>query len=176
MSPDSTGRVSRLDSPLVGRDRPLGTLTTVFGAAATDRACHLVTVLGAAGVGKSRLVREFAEELGDEASVVTGRCLPYGEGITYWPLAEVVRDMQRRRAEPSADAIAAQLAGEPKADLIVAGVSEAWASAARRAARARRSSGPRGGSSRPSPDAARSWSCSTTSSGPSRRSSTWSST
>ncbi len=75
MSPDSTGRASRLDSPLVGRDRPLGTLTTVFGAAATDRACHLVTVLGAAGVGKSRLVREFAEELGDEASVVT-RPLP----------------------------------------------------------------------------------------------------
>ena len=125
MSPDSTGRVSRLDSPLVGRDRPLGTLTTVFGAAATDRACHLVTVLGAAGVGKSRLVREFAEELGDEASVVTGRCLPYGEGITYWPLAEVVRDMTPAGAEVSAPAIAAQLAGEPKADQIAAGVSEA---------------------------------------------------
>jgi len=125
MSPDSTGRASRLDSPLVGRDRPLGTLTTVFGASATDRACHLVTVLGAAGVGKSRLVREFAEGLGDEASVVTGRCLPYGEGITYWPLGEVVREMTPAGAEVSAPAIAAQLAGEPKADQIAAGVAEA---------------------------------------------------
>jgi class 3 adenylate cyclase/DNA-binding winged helix-turn-helix (wHTH) protein len=125
MRPDAGGRVSRLDSPLVGRDRPLGTLTTVFAAASTDRACHLVTVLGAAGVGKSRLVREFAGQLGDEASVLSGRCLPYGEGITYWPLAEVVREMTPAGAEVSAPAIAAQLAGEPKADQIAAGVAEA---------------------------------------------------
>ena len=125
MRPESAGRASSQDSPLVGRDRPLGTLSTVFTAVAADRACHLVTVLGAAGVGKSRLVREFAEGLGDEASVVGGRCLPYGEGITYWPLAEVVRGMTPADAEVSASAIAAQLAGEPKADQIAAGVAEA---------------------------------------------------
>jgi predicted ATPase/class 3 adenylate cyclase len=125
MRSGSAGRASRLDSPLVGRDRPLGTLSTVFAAAASDRACHLVTVLGAAGVGKSRLVREFADGLGEEASVVSGRCLPYGEGITYWPLAEVVSQMTRAGSELSTDAIAAQLAGEPKADQIAAGVAEA---------------------------------------------------
>jgi class 3 adenylate cyclase/DNA-binding winged helix-turn-helix (wHTH) protein len=125
LRPDSPGRASRLDSPLVGRDRPLGTLSTVFAAVATDRACHLVTVLGAAGVGKSRLVREFAEGLGDEATVLTGRCLPYGEGITYWPLAEVVRGMTPADAEVSAPAITAQLAGEAKADQIAAAVAEA---------------------------------------------------
>jgi predicted ATPase/class 3 adenylate cyclase/DNA-binding winged helix-turn-helix (wHTH) protein len=125
MRPDSAGRTSSLDSPLVGRDRPLGTLSTVFTAVANDGACHLVTVLGAAGVGKSRLVREFTEGLGDEASVVRGRCLPYGEGITYWPLGEVVREMTVAGAGVSAAAIAAQLAGEAKADQIAAALAEA---------------------------------------------------
>jgi predicted ATPase/class 3 adenylate cyclase/DNA-binding winged helix-turn-helix (wHTH) protein len=122
---ESGARTSRLDSPLVGRDRPLGTLSTVFASAATDRSCHLVTVLGAAGVGKSRLVREFAAGLGDEASVVGGRCLPYGDGITYWPLAEIVRGLVPAGAEVSATAIAAHLAGEAGAERIAAGVAEA---------------------------------------------------
>jgi class 3 adenylate cyclase/DNA-binding winged helix-turn-helix (wHTH) protein len=125
MRPESAARASSLDSPLVGRDRPLGTLSAVFEAVANDRACHLVTVLGAAGVGKSRLVREFAEGLGDEASVVGGRCLPYGEGITYWPLGEVVRGIVPADAELSARAIAAHLVGEAKAEQIAAGVAEA---------------------------------------------------
>ena len=123
--PDLNGRTPRLDSPLVGRDRQLGTLSAVFTAAVSDRACHLVSVLGAAGVGKSRLAREFIDGLGDEATVLRGRCLPYGEGITYWPLAEVVRDVTNGAGEMSAPAIAEQLAGEPKADEIAAGVAEA---------------------------------------------------
>ena len=118
-------RASRVDTPLVGRDRQLGTLSTVFGAAVSDRACHLVSVLGAAGVGKSRLVREFVGRLGDQATVMRGRCLPYGEGITYWPLAEVVRDLTEGAGEISTPAISAQLAGEPKADEIAAGLMEA---------------------------------------------------
>ena len=70
----------------------------------SDRACHLVTVLGAAGVGKSRLVGEFIDGLDDQATVLRGHCLPYGEGITYWPLAEVVTDIASLHgpAEPSA--------------------------------------------------------------------------
>jgi tetratricopeptide (TPR) repeat protein len=100
-----------------------------FTAAVGDRACHLVTVLGAAGVGKSRLIQEFIGGLGNEASVLRGRCLPYGEGITYWPLAEVVSDMTgaggHGPAEQSVPAIAAHLAEEPQADLVVSGVAEA---------------------------------------------------
>jgi class 3 adenylate cyclase/DNA-binding winged helix-turn-helix (wHTH) protein len=122
---EAAGRASRLDSPLVGRDRQLATLSAIFTAAVSDRTCHLVTVLGAAGVGKSRLAQEFADGLGDRASVVRGRCLPYGDGITYWPLAEVVRGMTPEAPEMSATAIASQLAGEPKADLIAASIAEA---------------------------------------------------
>jgi class 3 adenylate cyclase/DNA-binding winged helix-turn-helix (wHTH) protein len=127
VTPHTGARASRLDSPLVNRQRQLETLSSRFAAAASDRACHLVTVLGEAGVGKSRLLEEFIGGLGDQGSVLRGRCLPYGEGITYWPLAEVVSDLTRGHgpAEPSVDAIAAQLAGEPKADLIAAGVAEA---------------------------------------------------
>ena len=127
VDPHTTRRVSPLDSPLVGRDRQLDTLMAQFAATVSDRACHLITVLGAAGVGKSRLVGEFINELDDQATVVRGRCLPYGEGITYWPLAEVVTDIISLHgpAEPSASMIAVQLEGEPKADLIVAGVAEA---------------------------------------------------
>jgi predicted ATPase/class 3 adenylate cyclase len=122
-----SGRAPRLDSPLVGRDRQLATLSSVFSAAVGDRACHLVTVLGPAGVGKSRLAGEFTAGLGDQARVLWGRCLPYGEGITYWPLAEVVSDLTSAESgmEPSESAIAAQLGGEPNRDPIVAGVAEA---------------------------------------------------
>jgi predicted ATPase/class 3 adenylate cyclase/DNA-binding winged helix-turn-helix (wHTH) protein len=123
--PGAGARAARLDSPLVGRGRQLATLSSVFEAAVGDRACHLVTVLGAAGVGKSRLVAEFLDGLGEEATVARGRCLPYGEGITYWPLAEVVRDLLDEPGELSEDAVAAQLAGEPKAGLIAAGIAEA---------------------------------------------------
>jgi len=80
-----------LVSAMVGRDRELEDLTRAFARAAEDRSCLLFTVLGAAGEGKSRLVEEFLTTLNGSASVVTGRCLPYGEGITYWPVAEAVR-------------------------------------------------------------------------------------
>ena len=69
-------------------------------------ACHLFTVLGAAGVGKSRLVAEFLDGLGERATVVRGRCLPYGEGITFWPLLEVVRTALRRGPRLDRDALA----------------------------------------------------------------------
>ena len=87
-----TGQARRaLLSTMVGRDRELEDLTRAFARAAEDRSCLLFTVLGAAGEGKSRLVEEFLSTVGGSASVVTGRCLPYGEGITYWPVAEAVR-------------------------------------------------------------------------------------
>ncbi len=64
-------------------------LRTAFDAAVAERRCRLVTVLGPPGIGKTRLSREFAASLCDEAEVLQGRCLPYGEGITYWPLREI---------------------------------------------------------------------------------------
>jgi predicted ATPase len=100
----------------------------VFDNAASDRACHLLTVLGGAGVGKSRLVQEFVDSLGDEVTVLRGRCLPYGEGITYWPLAEVVKDVTRAGGQDPGEqsvAIAARLAGEEKAGLIAERIAAA---------------------------------------------------
>jgi class 3 adenylate cyclase/tetratricopeptide (TPR) repeat protein len=78
-------------APLVGRDDDLELLRGQVGAATAAGGGRLVTVLGEAGVGKSRLLREFIASLGASAVVVHGRCLPYGEGITFWPLAEAVR-------------------------------------------------------------------------------------
>ena len=78
------------DAPLVGREGPMQLLEGAFRGAVEGRVCHLFTVLGDAGVGKSRLIDEFVAGLGDQAAVATGRCLAYGSGITYWPIVEVV--------------------------------------------------------------------------------------
>jgi class 3 adenylate cyclase len=85
------GRARRLDALLVGRERELDRLTTAYRSAVADRACTLFTLLGPAGVGKSRLTAEFLDAVAGDATVLRGRCLSYGEGITYWPLGEIVR-------------------------------------------------------------------------------------
>ena len=56
-----------------------------------EHRCHIVTIFGPAGVGKSRLLKEFLERVGGDATTLKGRCLSYGEGVTYWPIGEVVR-------------------------------------------------------------------------------------
>jgi class 3 adenylate cyclase/tetratricopeptide (TPR) repeat protein/DNA-binding winged helix-turn-helix (wHTH) protein len=122
------GHLRRFDAPFVGRERHRAALQSVFGNAVSDRACHLLTVLGDAGVGKSRLVQEFVEALGNEVTVLRGRCLPYGEGITYWPLAEVVKDVTRAEGQDPGEqsvAIAARLVGEEKAELIAERIAAA---------------------------------------------------
>ena len=81
----------RLDAPMVGRDRQLDSLRRAFEGVAADRACHLFTILGTAGVGKSRLVEEFIKDVAGRAEVLRGRCISYGRGITFWPVAEVVK-------------------------------------------------------------------------------------
>ena len=86
----SPGR--RLDVPLVGRDDELAQLRDLLARAVHTRTVHIATVLGVAGVGKSRLAREFASLVDDEVAVLVGRCLSYGEGITYWPLRELVQE------------------------------------------------------------------------------------
>jgi predicted ATPase/class 3 adenylate cyclase len=81
---------SAVVAPLIGRESELELLANTFERASRDRRAHLVTVYGEPGVGKSRLVREFVASL-EGATVLAGRCLPYGEGITYWPLGEMVK-------------------------------------------------------------------------------------
>jgi class 3 adenylate cyclase len=78
--------------PMVGRERQRKQLENAFETVVGDRTCHLFTVLGTAGVGKSRLVSEFLSGL-EGATVVRGRCLSYGEGISYWPVTEVVKQL-----------------------------------------------------------------------------------
>jgi predicted ATPase/class 3 adenylate cyclase len=81
----------RLDSPLVGRERELTMLRHSVERAEADQTCQLVTILGPAGVGKSRLTAELLGELNGKATVLVGRCLPYGQGITFWPVVEIVK-------------------------------------------------------------------------------------
>jgi class 3 adenylate cyclase/tetratricopeptide (TPR) repeat protein len=82
----------RLDTPLVGRRGELDQLRAAFDEALAERRCRMVMVLGAAGIGKSRLIHEFIGEVGPEAAVRVGRCPPYGDGITFWPIADVLPD------------------------------------------------------------------------------------
>ena len=81
-----------LDAPLVGRQAELDRLGAAFEETVSERRCRLVTVLGPPGIGKSRLARELAGLLSDQATVLSGGCRPYGEGITYWPLVEIFRE------------------------------------------------------------------------------------
>jgi DNA-binding SARP family transcriptional activator len=82
----------RLDAPLVGRNEEMRQLEAACAQAAREQVTMLVTVIGEAGLGKTRLVHELAWRLGPEVNVLTGRCLHYGEGITFWPLREMVRE------------------------------------------------------------------------------------
>ena len=77
-------------APLVGRDHELELLQNTYERALRDRRAHLFTIYGEPGVGKSRLSDEFSAAL-DGATVLSGRSLPYGEGVTYWSLAEMVK-------------------------------------------------------------------------------------
>jgi DNA-binding SARP family transcriptional activator/tetratricopeptide (TPR) repeat protein len=119
---------SRLTSPMVGRERERRRLLDAFEQAVGDRSCQLFTVLGAAGVGKSRLIREFLGSLAGRALVIRGRCLPYGEGITFWPLLEAVREAAGLDDADSPEAARTKLieviGDEPGADVRAQRVAE----------------------------------------------------
>jgi len=80
------GNLRRSDTPIVGRDAELAQATRVYREVVDGPAVRMVTVIGDAGVGKSRLVHEVVSRIAAGATVLRGRCLPYGDGITFWPL------------------------------------------------------------------------------------------
>ncbi len=89
---DAPAFVRRFDAPFVGRNDELAQLRQALARAVRDRSCHLFTLLGPAGIGKSRLTQEFLAE-NEEALVLRGHCLSYGEGITYFPLVEILEEL-----------------------------------------------------------------------------------
>ncbi len=127
LRPGSPARTRRLDAPMVGRDREVAQLASAYRCVVDEGACRLFTVLGVAGAGKSRLVEEFLGSLGDAAEVLRGRCLSYGEGITWLPLAEALRPALGLAAFAGPDeasaAVGGAAAGEgPDAAAVVAGL------------------------------------------------------
>ena len=85
--------VPGLSAPIVGRDRELDLIRTTFERSKAEQRPHLVTIYGEPGVGKSRLTKEFLTQAreADTITIVQGRCLPYGDGVAYWPLAEILK-------------------------------------------------------------------------------------
>ena len=117
IDPHAAGVARELDKPFVGRLEELAALQLAFRRVEVEQSCRLFTVLGPAGIGKSRLVSEFAAGTG--ATVLEGRCLPYGEGITLWPFREIVF------ARGGADGLAELLDGADDAELVVERVMSA---------------------------------------------------
>ena len=121
--PDISAFARPLATSFVGRTQELAALEAAFERAVAERRCHLVTVLGPPGIGKSRLLRELMAAVGERARLLVGRCLPYGEGITYWPLVDIVR--QVAGGEPRAvvsELLAEDEIGELVAELVAAAV------------------------------------------------------
>jgi class 3 adenylate cyclase len=122
--------LSVLDAPershasrFVGREQELAQILAAWARAETQERCELVTVVGEAGVGKSRLVAEALTSV--DTRVVGGRCLPYGEGITYWPVVEAVKQLASLPSDPVAEAAVRSLLGE--SDVGTSGDEIAWA-------------------------------------------------
>ncbi len=112
----------RHETPFVGRQSELSVLAKAWERTSEPR-CELVTVLGDAGVGKSRLVAELLRSV--KGTVVRGRCLPYGNGITYWPVVEVLKQLRALPTDAAAAVVIRSLLGEGSA---VASADEiAWA-------------------------------------------------
>ena len=108
-------RAGRLDVPMIGREAELATLRQVFDEAVAGKRCRLIVAVGEPGVGKSRLAAELVASIAGEATILGGRCLSYGEGITYWPLRELLQQAtgveETASAERALESLIALLAG-----------------------------------------------------------------
>jgi class 3 adenylate cyclase/tetratricopeptide (TPR) repeat protein len=109
VSPDALGHARRSDNPLVGRLAELQLFDWVFQRAVSTSTCHLLTVLGPAGVGKSRLVAAAVDALDAAATVLYGQCSPDAEGSSFWPVAEIVRRAAEIKTADSPDQAEAKL-------------------------------------------------------------------
>jgi len=126
----TAGAVARhMDSPMVGRDRQLRILIEVAERGHDERTPQLVTILGLAGVGKSRLVHEFLSKLPAESTVMRGRCLSYGDAISYWPVAEALRGAAGVQPDDTPETafgkLSALAAGVPQARVVTERVAAA---------------------------------------------------
>ena len=113
----------RPEGRFVGRERELAALKEAWERVLAERRCELVTIVGEAGVGKSRLVAEALAPL--EARLVQGRCLPYGEGITYWPVVEILKQLGASPSDEAAAAAIGSLLGGR--DVVTSAEEIAWA-------------------------------------------------
>jgi class 3 adenylate cyclase/tetratricopeptide (TPR) repeat protein len=113
VDPVAPGLARRLDSPLVDRERELRILGEIWDRTLQESSCQLVTLLGVAGVGKSRLVEELLARLDGAATTLRGRCLHYGEGITFWPIVEALADVGEA-AEPVLEHLSSGGAATPE--------------------------------------------------------------
>lgn len=101
----AAGRARRPDAVLIGRGHEARTLDDLLARTLSTGRGHLVSVLGAPGIGKSRLVSDFLDRVGQQARVLRGRCVSYGQGITYWPLVQVVRDAAGLNGDESPEVV-----------------------------------------------------------------------
>jgi class 3 adenylate cyclase/tetratricopeptide (TPR) repeat protein len=111
--------------PMVGRQQELALLRSAFESARQGHA-RLATVVGHAGMGKSRLTEEFAQSIAADARVLRGRCLPYGRGITFWPMVEIIREAASiEESDPPAVGLAklAEIAADPRVSGRVASIA-----------------------------------------------------
>ena len=124
---EPTGSIRRLSSPLVGRASELRTLEHCFTEALEARRARLVTVLGAAGIGKTKLVSELVRSHQGEAGAVVGHCLSFGQDITWWPVSEMVKTIagigDEDKAEVARRKIMTTLGDQHEADYIAAQVA-----------------------------------------------------
>lgn len=134
---DTSDRQRALEAPTIGRERELAEVRHAFERTVEEETSYLFTVLGDPGIGKSRIVREVAATVGADATTLVGRCLSYGEGITFRPLTEMIAQAAGGTAQadilgilgsiPDAEEIAAQLAALTGADVDASGDIAFWA-------------------------------------------------
>jgi class 3 adenylate cyclase/tetratricopeptide (TPR) repeat protein len=123
VKPDVPAFARPIQTPFVGRQDELDALTEAFEAAVRESACELATIVGSPGIGKSRLVRELTGSLEARARILVGRCIAYGDGISYYPLGEVVREVAGENPEPELRRVLAGVErGETAARLITGAV------------------------------------------------------